>query len=312
MVVSERIAWALAALILFWHPAPALAQEEAPAAVEDSAAETAEPTQMALLDDEWELKVGDRLIYEVVEEREEPLLLTVNGKGELLVPLIGTIPAAGKTGKTLAYEIKAELEEDFFHRATVIITQREADRNRGRVMVIGEVGRPGEQLIPADAPLTLSQAILQAGSFTLNADRSTVSIVSDGQEDPRLEVDLGAMLDSGDLSQDPVLQAGDVIIVSRSDLSNQQVYVLGAVQSPGLYSILGSRYTLSQVILMANGFTRFARKNRVRLVTTGEDGEKVEQEINVGKILDGGEGDDPIVKPGDMVIVDEKMVSFSS
>jgi len=273
---------------------------------------SAEPTQMSLLDDDWELKNGDRLVYQVLEEREEPLLLAINGNGDLLVPLIGRIPAEGKTSKKLAYEVKDILEKDFFYRATVVISQRQEDRNSGRITVIGEVKRQGEQLIPVDSPLTLSEAILQGGGFTLYANRTNVSIVSEGQNEPRIELDLGAMMESGNLSQDPILQAGDVVIVAREDQANSQVYVLGAVESPGLYSILGSKFTLSQVILMADGFTRFARSNKVRHITTDENGEKLENEVDVGKILEGGDrSSDPVVKPGDMVIVDEKMISFT-
>lgn len=276
-------------------------------------ADEADPTQMALLDDDWELQIGDRLVYQVMEEQEAELLLSVNGNGELLVPLLGSFPAEGKTSKSLAYEIKQELEADFFYRATVLITQREVDRNRGRVKVIGEVKRQGEQLIPADSPLTLSQAVLAGGGgFTLNADETKVTIVSEGQEQSRLEIDFGAMISSGDPSKDPILASGDVVIVARADHAGSQVYVLGAVNSPGLYSIRGSQFTLSQVILMADGFTRFAKKTKVRLVSKNERGEKTESYVNVGKILDGGDrDDDPVVKPGDMVIVEEKMISFT-
>ena len=269
-----------------------------------------EPSQMSLLDDDWELKVGDRLVYQVLEEREEPQLLVVNGHGQLLVPLIGLVETEGRTAKALAYAIQAKLEQDFFNRATVVISQREADRNSGRVTVIGEVNKQGEQLIPADAPLTLSQAILRGGGgFSLYADKTQVSVVSAGSEEARITVDLAQMLSSGDLTQDPVLRAGDVVIVGRAD-REAQVYVLGAVQAPGLYSTIGRKYTLSEVIMMARGFTRFAKKNRVRLVTTDANGERTEVEVDVGRILDGDRSHDPIVKPGDMVIVEEKMVSF--
>lgn len=286
-------------------------QQEAPA--QESPASRPAPTQMSLLDDDWELQIGDRLVYEVLEERaEEPLLLSINGKGNLLVPLIGSIPAEGKTSKALAFEIKEALEHDFFHRATIVITQREEDRNRGRITVIGEVKRQGEQLIPADAPLTLSQAIMLSGGFTLLANQSKVSVVGAGSDEARVEIDLGAMLAEGNLSQDPVLRSGDAIIVPREDQANSQVYVLGAVNKPGLYSILGSKFTLSQVVLMAEGFTRFARQNKVRLVTTDDAGNKKETIVNVGSILDGGDrGEDPVIKAGDMVIVDEKMISFT-
>lgn len=272
-----------------------------------------DPTQMSLLDDDWELKVGDRIIYEVLEEQEEPALLTVNGNGELLLPLIGLVGAEGKTSKALAYEIKAALEVDFFHRATVVIAQREGDRNRGRITVIGEVKRPGEQLIPADSPLTLSQAILLSGGFSLYANRADVSLVrGDPGSQQATKVDVGAMHQSGDFSQDQILMPGDVILVSREDQLGKQVYVLGAVESPGLYPTLGNKITISQAILMADGFTRFAKKSKVRLITTNEKGEREESVVNVGKVLEGGDrSNDPEVKPGDMIIVDEKMISFT-
>lgn len=307
MFVSQPKSLVFLFLILGWGT-PLLAEEAAGASAASN-----DPDYMTLLDDDWKLKAGDRVVYEVLEEREEePLLLVVNGSGELLVPLIGRMEAQGKTSKTLAYEIKEELEKEFFHRATVVISQREEDRNRGRVSVIGEVRRQGEQIIPVDSPLTVSQAIMQSGGFSSEADRTKVSVVGKGEEQARLEIDLGAMLESGDLSQDPVLRPGDAVIVPRADQSQSQVYVLGAVNAPGLYSIRGSNFTLSQVILMAEGFTRFARKNKVRLISKDSQGEKTEREVDVGQILDGGDrGEDPVIRPGDMVIVDEKMISFS-
>ncbi len=282
-------------------------------AVESTSDVAASPNQMSLLDDEWQLKVGDRVIYEVLEEQEDPGILIVNGNGQLLVPLVGLIPAEGKTSRQLAYEIKKELEVDFFYRATVLISQRQEDRNRGRVAILGEVNRPGEQVIPPDSPLSLTQALLLAGDFTLEADRSNVTVVrgGTGSEESQI-VDVDAMRRSGDFSSDVLMQAGDMVIVSRSDELERHVYVLGAVQTPGLYPLVSEKVTLSQMILVADGFTRFAKKNRVRLIKTDENGDQQETEVNVGKILDGGARDnDPIVESGDMIIVDEKMISFT-
>lgn len=270
------------------------------------------PSRMSLLDDEWELKVGDRVVYEVLEEREESELLTINPEGELQVPLIGRVPAEGKTARELAFDVKDRLEEEFFHRATVMISQRPNDRNRGRVRLVGEVRQQGEQKIPADETLTVSQAILQSGGFTADADRSNVRVVSQGEEEEaRRTVDVGEMLESGNFNNDPVLQSGDVVIVGRSEQAGGEVYVLGAVQSPGIYTIRDRNPTLSQAILMADGFTRFARKNRVRLVSENEEGEKTEREIDVGRILDEGDRtNDPEIEGGDMIIVEEKMITF--
>jgi len=59
--------------------------------------------------------------YRVVEERKDPIPLMVTDSGEIEVPYIGRVPAAGKTCKELAYEIKPLLEKDYFYKATVIV-----------------------------------------------------------------------------------------------------------------------------------------------------------------------------------------------
>jgi len=310
MTSKTGISWFLLCLLLALLTLPMRVRADEAAAVEAGASA---PTQMSLLDDEWELHQGDKFVYSVVEEREEPVLLTVNGRGEVLFPLIGLFPAEGKTSRQLAFELKERLEEEFFYRATVVISQREADRNRGRVTVYGEVRNQGELLIPADAPMTLSQSIITAGGFTLDADRSKVAVVADGGEGQRKNYDVGYMLESGNLSGDPLLKADDVVIVSRMDEVESRVYILGAVSQPGLYPVPGKFFTLSQAILRAGGFTRFAKKTQVRLISVDERGEKTERTVDAGKILEGGDrSSDPAVKPGDMIIVDEKMISFTN
>src|SRR6266436_6534136 len=67
-------------------------------------------TSMEVLDDKRLLRVADRLSMRVVEDRKPPVPLIVTDSGEVEVPLIGRIPAKGKTCKQLAYSIKGPLE----------------------------------------------------------------------------------------------------------------------------------------------------------------------------------------------------------
>ena len=69
---------------------------------------------MDVLDDQRKLLAGDRLSYRVVEERTEPRAVFVTDSGEVEVPLIGRVPATGKTCKALALAIKKVLEKDYF------------------------------------------------------------------------------------------------------------------------------------------------------------------------------------------------------
>src|SRR5947209_6004751 len=75
-------------------------------------------TSMEVLDNQRKLGTGDRVSLRIVEDRKAPLSLVVTDSGEMEVPLIGRVHAAGKTCKSLAYEVKKLLEKDYFYSCT--------------------------------------------------------------------------------------------------------------------------------------------------------------------------------------------------
>src|SRR6185312_15498805 len=77
---------------------------------------------MSVLDDKKRLGSNDYISFRVVEDRDnESQHLRVNDGGDLEVPYIGLVQAAGKSCKELAYAIKALLEREYYYHATVII-----------------------------------------------------------------------------------------------------------------------------------------------------------------------------------------------
>ena len=77
---------------------------------------------MTVLDDKKRLGSNDYVSLRVVEDRDNDFQrLRVNDNGELEVPYIGLVPAAGKSCKELAYSVKAALEREYYYHATVII-----------------------------------------------------------------------------------------------------------------------------------------------------------------------------------------------
>ncbi len=296
-------------LLLLCTALPLPAQDTAPAAV---------ASQMDLLDNERLLSVGDRVVYEVLEEREEPLVLFVDDLGKLRVPLLGNVPAAGKTPRALAYELKSQLEVDYFHQATVMLRYQYAQNSRGRVTVVGQVRAQGPQTIPADEVLTVSAVILRAGGVVQGGDPAKVTITrkdaSDPQGERQIVLDVGRMFETGDFSADLPVQPDDLILVPRGAASGGQVYILGAVNSPGLYDISTERdFTLSKAILRAGGFTRFADKRRVKLIRADKSlpEEQRTVTVNVADILERGRRElDVPVRPDDIIRVEERAIVF--
>jgi len=66
------------------------------------------------------LQAGDIIRFEIEEEeRPKPQLLRVMASGEVLVPHVGLILAAGKSTEEFAEIVSSELEKEFFKKATV-------------------------------------------------------------------------------------------------------------------------------------------------------------------------------------------------
>lgn len=110
---------------------------------------------------------GDALTFEILEDKEiglagEPQLLKVQSDGNVIVPYLGPVRAAGKTLTQLQSDIRKGLETDFYHTATVRMS---LNVRAGSLYVLGEVGAPGRREIPADEVFTLTRAIASAGGI---------------------------------------------------------------------------------------------------------------------------------------------------
>lgn len=207
-------------------PLPLPAQESSPgtmpppipkaAAVEPPTTSTVMRTNsMAVLDDRKKLGSNDFVSFRVVEDRDnESQRLRVNDSGELEVPYVGLVQAAGKSCKELAYSIKAALEREYYYHATVIIAvDHISEKSRGRIYVYGSVKAQGPQEIPAGETYTVSKAIIRAGGFGDFANKRKVKLSRKGGQD--VVVDLKRVIEEGRMEEDVVLQPDDQIYVPQ-------------------------------------------------------------------------------------------------
>jgi polysaccharide export outer membrane protein len=174
---------------------------------------------MDVLNDQTKLKDGDTLSYRVIEEQNpQPDSLTISATGDVDVPLLGLYPAAGKTCRQLANQLKPLLEKKYFFKATVIIgIDTLSTKPLGRVFITGQVKEQGAIDIPANEVLTVSHAILLDGGLADFADRRRVKLLhrnADGSTKKTI-VDLKKILDQGHSELDPVVQDGDTIDVPQ-------------------------------------------------------------------------------------------------
>ncbi|MEO5719418.1 MAG: polysaccharide biosynthesis/export family protein [Chthoniobacterales bacterium] len=170
---------------------------------------------MGVLDDKKRLGSDDFVSFRVVEDRDnESQRLRVNDNGELEVPYIGLIPAAGKTCRELAFNIKSALEKEYYYHATVILAvDRVSEKSRGKVYVYGAVKGQGPQEIPTDETYTVSKAVIRAGGFGDFADKRKVKVTRKNGQD--MVVDLKRVIEQGHSEDDVVLRPDDQIYVPQ-------------------------------------------------------------------------------------------------
>lgn len=165
----------------------------------------------------------------------------VQEDGTVTYAYASNIPAAGHT--------ISELRKDLVTRLARVIENPQVDVKivsfkSQKAYVTGEVKQPGVYPV-TDTPLTLIDAINQAGGLTEAADWRTVTFT---RGDKTEVIKLEDFYANGDISQNRLLQHGDIVHVNRND--KQKVFVLGDVNKAGSVSI--TRYGLNLAEALSN------------------------------------------------------------
>ncbi len=159
--------------------------------------------------------------------------------GTIFFPFAGVVKVAGLTTrevrKLLAKRMANVIEN-------VQLDVRIVSFRSKRVYVVGEVAQPGLQPID-DIRMTLVEAVNRAGGITEEADHGNVLLTRNGQT---WRVDLQALYEEGDVSQNVLLQPGDIINVPDRELN--KVFVLGEVRNPGSFMMNKRRTTLAEAL----------------------------------------------------------------
>lgn len=167
-------------------------------------------------DDKHKLIAGDKVSFQIIEDRSLPVALQVTEPSELEIPYIGRITVDGKTCKQLADGAKELLEKDYYKRATAIIGLDTMAKVIGRVYVWGPVRNQGPIEIPANETFTASKAILRAGGFGDFANKKDVKVIRKTPNgNVTLKVNLVEVLEKGKTDQDIALEPEDFLIVPQ-------------------------------------------------------------------------------------------------
>lgn len=169
-----------------------------------------------------------------------------------------------------------------------------------KVVVMGEVTTPSS--LQLDMPLRIFEAVSKAGGFSTNANKNNVLLIRDDRGESKLiSVDIQKALESGDVSQNLLLQKGDVLYVPRD---SKRIILLGEVTSPGYFGF-DTPLTIVDAISKAGGFTANANEKKVALIRKGSNKNENVKFIDIKKVLKEGdvENGSLILQNGDIVYV---------
>jgi polysaccharide export outer membrane protein len=254
----------------------------------------------------------DQLLIRALEGldiSDKPVLIGTNG--DITLPLIGRVKAAGLTVEQLETELDSRLKV-YVKDPQIAVTV--TDFRSQPVSVFGAVTTPG--VIQLRGRKTLYEVLSMAGGprETAGATISIVRLSDNGpiplpgaSPDPTgrystAELDMRQILDGKDPAANIEIKPHDVISVSQGNA--RMVYVVGDVQRSGAFN-LGSQRTISvlSAVSLAGGLGRTSKPEHALIFRPAPDGQKHQEiAVNIKQIL-AGKAEDIGLRPEDILVV---------
>jgi len=275
---------------------------------------------------------GDQIEITVFEYEEFTGPRVILPDGTITLPVIGAVPAAGRTPDTLARELTARLTRFLINP---IVTVNLNTLRPILVNVAGQVQRPGPVQLRSlttttisntgstvraslEGSPTVSSALMEAGGVTKDADIRQIVLrrsLPDGNSST-ISLNLWNAIVSENAPEDLILQDGDSIfvpqlavddtidrrLIASSSLapSTVRVRVVGEVKRPGEVEVTPNS-AISSAVAIAGGPTTDARLSKVVFIRLNEQGTVESQEVDLSSLNDNYQ-----VQEGDVVIVPKK------
>jgi polysaccharide biosynthesis/export protein len=245
---------------------------------------------------------NDTLAITVYEQPQLSGKFMVQPDGTFAFPLLGRVKVGGLSVQAIENEMRDRLTKGYLKNPQVSVVV-ETYRSQ-QIFVIGEVKQPGG--LQFTGTMTMVEALARVGSVTDNAgsealivrqapgaqppDAATLKRVQESKEDSNvIRVNLQT-LQTGSLSENITLRAGDTIFIPRAE----SVFISGHVGNPGAYGVRKGM-TVRQALALAGGVTDRGSTRRIQIVRK-VDGQERTIDVDLQQL----------VQPGDTIVVRER------
>jgi polysaccharide export outer membrane protein len=236
----------------------------------------------------------------------------IDSRGDIDLPLLGTIHASGLTGTELRAALLTRLQE---HVREPQVSVNLLSSKSQPVSVIGGVNTPGVYQLQSGK--TLVEALSGAGGLRSDAGHS-IKITRLAQWGPLPLPDMNAeggflsatvkvkeLLEGRNPSVNIQVRPGDVISVPRAEM----VYVVGEVTRAGGFVLNDNEHlSVLKALSLAGGLTRNAARKHARILRD----RKLHSQVDLSPMLAGKAPDMPLLPDDVLFVPDSKAKTVTS
>jgi protein involved in polysaccharide export with SLBB domain len=253
--------------------------------------------------------------------------LTVRPDGKISYSFGDDIPVAGHTASEVR-EILLNRIKDYIKKPRLEVLVKEYKSKSallfGRINSIqSPLGMTGPGKYPLKEKTSILDLIITAGgpitgipqrsslrmdyNYGGNGDLRKVDLVRKGK---KYTLNLYSALFGGDMSNNVILDDGDMITVPEEPTFARRVYVFGQVNSPGVFSLTDAN-DLLMAISLTGGYTPLAVQSDIKIVREFKErqGKPLVLSVNLNEILKQGDLSQNIdLQDGDLVYVPRMLI----
>jgi protein involved in polysaccharide export with SLBB domain len=231
----------------------------------------------------YKIQVEDLIEISFWESPNMDRKVQVSNDGNIVIPVIGSVKAAGLTVDGLAQEIITQM--GMYNKIINQVNINILEFGQNKVHVTGQVTSPGKYSFE-EMP-NLWDIILEAGGPLEDAQLDGVLIVRSQEDGQIITVDVAYALKRGKMNELPKVDPGDAIhipgvsspfgvTVGRTTefASRNEFYIVGAIGTPGIQQY-ENNLNILDAIGRAGGPTAEANIEEVKYIAVHSKGTKV-------------------------------------
>jgi polysaccharide export outer membrane protein len=231
----------------------------------------------------------------------------IDPAGDIRLPMVGTVRAAGMTLEKLEAELKSRLKV-YIQEPDLSVSVTEFHSQP--VSVVGAVRQSGVHQL--QGPRTLVELLSLAGGpapeagpiVRVSRRREWGAIpLPEATPDPTgefstVDINLRALLSASTPDKNIMVRPHDLVTVPAAEL----VFVIGEVGRPGSVPIGGRPVSALEAVASSGGVLRTGKPANARILREASGGARTEIEVDLKKIMD-GEKQDVAMQSGDILVI---------